>query len=108
MTISATTQILHDGTKNVVMQFTGIADGNGGESNVVKVDVSELTPVPKSVKIQRVTYDVSGGVLQMACRRSITGIRTASRMAAAIPRTGTSCSPLSGSMPAPPTTSDWK
>lgn len=67
MAISATVQVLHDGARNVVMQFTGVSDGGPGETNVVKVDVSELVPPPRSVKIKRIAnYDVSGGLLQMS------------------------------------------
>ena len=65
MAFAATSQILHDGVRNVVMQFTGSGDGSGGETNVVKVDVSELNPPPKFVFIRKVRYDVAGGVLQL-------------------------------------------
>lgn len=65
MAISATVQVLHDGARNVVMQFTGVSDGGPGETNVVKVDVSELVPPPRFVKIDKATYDVSGGLLRM-------------------------------------------
>lgn len=60
-----TSQILYDGNRNVVMQFTGVSDGADPESNVVKVDMSALNPVPKSVKIMKSNYDVQGGVVQL-------------------------------------------
>ena len=63
MAIISTSQLLHDGERNVVMQFTGRSDSEGQESNVVKVDVSELVPPCKSVKIGKVTFDVSGGLV---------------------------------------------
>ena len=65
MAFAATSQILHDGVRNVVMQFTGIADGAVGETNVVKVDVSELNPPARLVSIRKITYNVAGGVLQL-------------------------------------------
>lgn len=65
MAVTTTSQILHDGVRNVVMQFTGIADGAGGETNVVKVDVSELNPPARFVSIRRVQYTVVGGILQL-------------------------------------------
>jgi hypothetical protein len=66
MAIAATSQVLYDNTRNCVMQFTGIADGNDVENNVVKVDASELTPVPQSLKITEITYDVNGGIVQLS------------------------------------------
>lgn len=65
MAVATTSQIVYDGTRNCVMQFTGIGDGNDGENNVVKVDASELTPAPKSLKVTKITYDVNGGVVQL-------------------------------------------
>ena len=66
MAFAATSQILHDGVRNVVMQFTGIADGAAGETNVVKVDVSELNPPAQFVSIRKITYNVAGGVLKLS------------------------------------------
>ena len=65
--ITTTSQKLHDGARNVVMQFTGISDGGVGdqETNVVKVDVSLLLPVPTSVKLLLATYEVVGGLVQL-------------------------------------------
>ena len=65
MPMATTSQMLHDGPRRLVMQFTGISDGQGDESNVVKVDVSELAPAAKSASVLKVTYDVSGGLLQL-------------------------------------------
>ena len=63
--IAATSQVLYDGPRNCVMQFTGICDGLGDESNAVKVRMSDLAPVPKSVSVRKVTYDVSSGLVQL-------------------------------------------
>jgi hypothetical protein len=64
MPMATTSQVLYDGARNLVMQFTGISDGSN-ETAAVKVDVSELSPAAKSVKITHITYDVSGGILQL-------------------------------------------
>lgn len=65
MAVAATSQIIYDGTRNCIMQFTGIGDGNDGENNIVKVDASELSPAPKSLKVTNITYDVNGGIVQL-------------------------------------------
>lgn len=65
MAMASTNQLLYDGARNIVMQFTGICDGNGDEALAVKVRVSELSPIPRAVKIMKVSYDVSGGLVQL-------------------------------------------
>lgn len=65
MAIIATSQTLYDGPRNLVMQFTGISDGSGDETGVVKVSASGALPPAKSLKVTKVTYDVSGGLLQL-------------------------------------------
>ena len=64
--IAATSKVLHDGVRNSIMQFTGVSDGAGPETNAVKVDASELDPAPASLKVTKITYDVSGGVLRLS------------------------------------------
>jgi hypothetical protein len=66
MAIAPTSQILHDGVRNVVMQFTGISDGSGQEADVIKVDVSELMPPCDRVRIDKITHDVHGGVVTLS------------------------------------------
>ena len=66
MAITATSEILYDGRRNVIMQFTGISNGTGQETNVTKVDISQLMPKPITVKIERIEYDVTGGVVKLA------------------------------------------
>lgn len=64
--ISTTSQVLHDGVRNVVMQFTGVSDGAGQETDAVKVDASALSPpADRNLKILKVQYAVTGGVLQL-------------------------------------------
>ena len=67
MPITTTSQLLHDGPRNVVMQFTGFVDVNdsGQESLVRKVDVSDLPTPCSSVKILRLQYEVSGGLVRL-------------------------------------------
>lgn len=65
MAIVTTSRVLHDGVRNLVMQFTGRSDGEGQETDVVKVDVSELTPPCESVRVQKITYDVFGGLVKL-------------------------------------------
>ena len=65
MAVQTTSQVLYDGNKNVVMQFTGIGDGMGDEVAAIKVHMADLMPVPISVKVKSVYYDVSGGLVQL-------------------------------------------
>lgn len=53
MADAVTSQILVDGTRNVVMKFTNISDGTG-ESAVTKVDVSALQGAPSAVRIDKI------------------------------------------------------
>lgn len=66
MAIATTSQTLHDGVRNVVMQFTGISDGSGQEAAVIKVDVSELSPPCDRVRISKLTHDVQGGAVTLS------------------------------------------
>lgn len=65
MAVQTTSQVLYDGNKNVVMQFTGICDGLGDETAAVKVHMADLSPVPLSVKVRRIQYNVNGGLVQL-------------------------------------------
>ena len=56
MADSVTSQTLIDGERMVVMKFTNISDGTG-ESQVVKVDVSALTPSASGQTCTRVTVN---------------------------------------------------
>lgn len=66
MAITATSAILQDGRRNAVVQLTGISDGSGQEIGEVKVDMSDLNPSPKSVKVNRIQYDVNGGDVKLS------------------------------------------
>ena len=63
--MATTSQVLNDGPRRLTMQFTGISEGQGDEVNVVKVRVADLIPIPKSVSVLRISYDVYGGLLQL-------------------------------------------
>ncbi len=65
MAVQTTSQVLYDGIRNVVMQFTGICDGLGDETAAIKVHMADLNPIPLSVKITKIQYDVSGGLVQL-------------------------------------------
>lgn len=64
MADAVTSQTLFEGSKNAILKFTNISDGTG-ESAVVKVDVSALTPVPTKVRISRIWYSTDGMAVQM-------------------------------------------
>ena len=63
MADAVATQILFQGDKQVVMKFTNNSDGTG-ETNVVKVDVSTLTPYQgqpcTAVQIDRIYFFTHG------------------------------------------------
>ena len=54
MAITTTADTLQDMPRNIVMQFTGISDGSGNETNVVKVSKG------KGVKIRKITSTING------------------------------------------------
>lgn len=64
MADTVTSQTLVDGPKWVIQKFTNSSDGTG-ESAVLKVDVSALTPTATTVSIEEVWYSVNGMVLTM-------------------------------------------
>ena len=65
MGVTTTALAIYDGLGHAVMQFTGTGDGSGDETNVVKVDCAALDPPCRSVAIQKVTYDVGYGVVEL-------------------------------------------
>lgn len=65
MAISTTTQTLHEGARNLVMQFTGVSDGAGSEDKVIKVDVSTLAPAASAVKVLKITGNVEFGIVEL-------------------------------------------
>lgn len=65
MAVAATKQVLYDGLSNAVLQFTGVGDGAGDETNELKVDCAALNPPCVSVAIKKITYDVGYGVVEL-------------------------------------------
>lgn len=65
MAITATTQVIEQGPRNYIVQWTGVSDGTGNENKVVKVDVSQLTPPCGSVKIMAIQGTVSFGIVEL-------------------------------------------
>jgi len=65
MGITANSQTLHDGERNLVVQFTGIHDGIGGqETSVVKVDADQLSGKPiRYLDVMKVYGTVNGGIV---------------------------------------------
>lgn len=63
MALTTTSQIIHDGVRNCVMNFTGYGDGSSQEINVVKVNVALLKC--KSVRIRKISYDVADGSVRL-------------------------------------------
>lgn len=65
--MEVTTRIIHDGPRNCIVLLTGRSDGSGpAETNVRKVDVSELQPPCDSVKVVKAQYDVSFGLVELS------------------------------------------
>ena len=65
MTIATTVQTLHEGPRNLIMQWTGVSDGAGSENLVKKVDVSELTPACEAVSVRKITGTVDFGIVEL-------------------------------------------
>lgn len=59
MADAVTTQVLYESASEYVAKFTNISDGTG-ESAVVKVDVSALSPACAEVDILKVMYMTNG------------------------------------------------
>jgi hypothetical protein len=75
MAMTTTNQILHDGARNLVMQFTGTHDGSGGqESEVVKVDVSALSPPAEKVHIRYLEFTIEGGSVALLWGHALTAV----------------------------------
>lgn len=65
MAFDASILTVYDGGQTATLQIIGKSDGSGQETNVVKVDVSELNPPCKTVRIEEVSYDVQGGTITL-------------------------------------------
>jgi hypothetical protein len=64
MADAVSTQILTESASKIVIKFLNVSDGTG-ESDVVKVDVSALTPACSTVSIARVQYMTDGMGVRM-------------------------------------------
>lgn len=64
MADAVSSQTLVDNNTWAVMKFTNTSDGTG-ESAVLKVDVSALSPAASRVVIERINYSVSGMVARL-------------------------------------------
>ena len=65
MAVQVTSQVLHDGARNLIMQLSGFCDGFGGEDKAVKVDMAELAPVPRRVTLWNVEFEIIGGLVEL-------------------------------------------
>lgn len=59
MADAVTTQVLHESSDRLIIKCTSISDGTG-ETGVVKVDVSALSPPATEVAIERIRYATYG------------------------------------------------
>lgn len=65
MAITTTTDIVHDGAVNLVVNLTGVSDGTGNETDVVKVAYG------KGIKVRVLTADVSGGLVTLKYKGTV-------------------------------------
>lgn len=61
MADEVSTQVLNDGPRNHIVKLTNISDGTD-ETLVTKVDASTLSGNPCSLRVDRVQYDLTGGM----------------------------------------------
>ena len=64
MADTVSTRILEQGERNLIVQLTNLSDGTG-ETGVVKVDASTLSPIPDDLVIDWVQWDISGMNVQI-------------------------------------------
>lgn len=63
MADSVTTQIIENGSRNLIMKFTNVSDGTG-ESAVTKVDATTLG-LTTHLKVRKINFSVTGGAVRM-------------------------------------------
>jgi hypothetical protein len=67
MAVQAEILTVYDGGQTATLQIIGKSDGTvGQEVNVIKVDVSELTPPCATVRVEEIQYDVQGGTVTLS------------------------------------------
>lgn len=59
MADTVTTKVLYEDMLYYIASFTNVSDGTG-EANVVKVDVSALSPIPENISIEDIWYNTFG------------------------------------------------
>lgn len=67
MAFQTTNQIVHDGARSVVVHLNGVCDGGvfGDEKLEMKVMASCLSPPARNLKMNRIDYNVSGGIVSL-------------------------------------------
>lgn len=66
MAVSATVQLLELGPRNVIYNLTGLGDGAGQETNVVKVNVANLQAGNATrMRVERISGVVDYGVVEL-------------------------------------------
>jgi hypothetical protein len=56
---------LQDGPRTVVLFLSGLCEGGEAETLVAKTDVEAMTPKARKLRIQRIDYNVSGGIVSL-------------------------------------------
>lgn len=65
MAVSATSQKLEFGARNIAFQLTGLGDGQGQETLVPKVIASQFLPLSKSPRLERISGVTDYGVVEL-------------------------------------------
>lgn len=70
MAIVTTTQVLYDGPRRAILQFTGSSDGSGQLDFATLVDASALLPLGPgqpctAVKVSKIAAEVTYGVVEL-------------------------------------------
>ncbi len=63
--MAETTQTLHKGTRRAVLAFTSVSGGTD-ETDVTKVDISDVFPDATKVKINKVMYSIAGMAVKIS------------------------------------------
>lgn len=63
--ITQTSQVLYDGQRNHVMQFTGVSDGSGNLAQAVLFDPALTIPKCSRVSVRGITADVDFGLVEL-------------------------------------------
>lgn len=66
MALTITSDTLRDGIVNAAVLVNGYSDALGDPEPVVAVDASDLANAPRRVKVDKVAWTVSGGMVKLA------------------------------------------